>query len=571
MTADRAGTYTNGPSNITGAVGLDPPGIDAVEFTQADLELSKTADVAKASPGDTVTYTFTVTNHGPGGAQDVTVRDPLSPHLTWVGASPAGNGCDFNGGEVVCDFGSVPAGATVTKSFQAQLHPSHSAGEDPTAHLIDVIKVEQFWSLPAGAPPQDLTLACPAGYVATDGSARVDSVDQDASGQSRVDLVRVVASESVAGDASQWRVRAANGSGGQAQLHAFAVCVGTTTSTTAAHTHQLQAGSQNTSGPHAAPGGQRTEVDMSCPAGTVVVAPGFAFTPDTPSGTVFKSEPSNGGSDWTLGFDLPAGPGASVAVSWRCLDRQTTAGGAPPHSFALALYDVHENVVVPPSNLGSSQPFSEGRVTCPDGSKGIVGSWNLPPGVTVLGNTPQPINRDFRLLNLTGEPQNAELDLLCLKSRVGDNLNGGSVENEAYVSSAQPDWNWSNNLDSFVLEDPPAGPAPPASEMPGGLPAAPAGPAPADAAVPAPELATADPAATAPAAAAPATAAPAGVASPAPARVAAARRPKPGANRSAAAARTRCLRQARRIRGAKRRARATRRCNVRFRAAKRTR
>lgn len=62
---------------------------------------------------------------------------------------------------------------------------------------------------------------------------------------------------------------------------------------------------------------------------------------------------------------------------------------------------------------------SVARVSCPDGFKGVVGTYDLPPGVVLLGHEPQPINRDFRLLNTTTGNLDVMLDLECLNIRTG--------------------------------------------------------------------------------------------------------------------------------------------------------
>ena len=72
-----------------------------------------------------------------------------------------------------------------------------------------------------------------------------------------------------------------------------------------------------------------------------------------------------------------------------------------------------------------------------------------------LGNTPEPLIRDFRIFNKSSHARYAHVDLLCLKNRTADDLNGGSVQNTASVYSDQPDWSFANNFDSYVLEDPP--------------------------------------------------------------------------------------------------------------------
>ncbi len=55
--------------------------------TGANLAVVKTADKATANPGDTVTYTITVTNNGPETATAVSLSDILSSSLTFVSAS----------------------------------------------------------------------------------------------------------------------------------------------------------------------------------------------------------------------------------------------------------------------------------------------------------------------------------------------------------------------------------------------------------------------------------------------------------------------------------------------------
>jgi uncharacterized repeat protein (TIGR01451 family) len=55
----------------------------------ADLTLSKSVEPSVASVGDTVTFTVTLTNAGPGAATGVTVRDLLPAGITFVSATPS--------------------------------------------------------------------------------------------------------------------------------------------------------------------------------------------------------------------------------------------------------------------------------------------------------------------------------------------------------------------------------------------------------------------------------------------------------------------------------------------------
>src|SRR5262249_55191015 len=69
------------PNNNTG---------NATETPQrADLQVSKTVDNARPNVGDTITFTVTLTNHGPDPASNVTVRDLLPPGLVLGTATPS--------------------------------------------------------------------------------------------------------------------------------------------------------------------------------------------------------------------------------------------------------------------------------------------------------------------------------------------------------------------------------------------------------------------------------------------------------------------------------------------------
>lgn len=89
VTSATAGTYTNGPADISEEVGINPPGPATVQFGEnADLQIEKTAAPSPATPGTDETFTLKVTNHGPNTAANVVVSDPLPAGLTFVSASP---------------------------------------------------------------------------------------------------------------------------------------------------------------------------------------------------------------------------------------------------------------------------------------------------------------------------------------------------------------------------------------------------------------------------------------------------------------------------------------------------
>ena len=417
---------------------------------EADLEISKTADKtlseAESSPGQELTYTFEVTNNGPDAAHDVIVRDPLPAGVIFVSAD---HRCSYAAGVVTCDVGTLASGATVELDVVVKLADAPPMTQ--SEHAWDVQKVEAFAGLGAGET-RDLTLDCPSGYSMMDGTPRVNSVDQGTGGVEDVEFLR---SESDPGDAGRFLFKVRNGTGGQAQVHLFAVCVSERTTSVDGHSHGLQLSNPVARTDSFGPG--RHQTTLSCPTGTWAVAPGFEWTNGT--GSQFKSESSPDGRSWTFGFELDAA--GTVESSIRCVDQATTTDAG--HREFLSLSHVNEYPSVPPAQAGSSQPYSEHRVSCADDAKGIVATYDLPQGVKQLGSTPEPKIRDFRLLNRSGSTQTARIDLLCLGIRLGSGGERDSITNTATVSGAEADPDLSNNSSTHVLEPdsaPTPGPAP---------------------------------------------------------------------------------------------------------------
>ena len=98
VTSATAGTYTNGPADISEEVGINPPGPATVQFGEnADLQIEKTAAPSPATPGTDETFTLKVTNHGPNTAANVLVSDPLPAGGVDVRRSPRSPGCGRSG------------------------------------------------------------------------------------------------------------------------------------------------------------------------------------------------------------------------------------------------------------------------------------------------------------------------------------------------------------------------------------------------------------------------------------------------------------------------------------------
>ena len=94
----------------------------------ANLSLTKNVSPQTANVGDTVTYTYTVTNSvpvgeaggGPAGlgTTGAVVTDPLPPGIQFVSSSTLHGGRD---GTVTCDLGPVAEGQVVTASFVGRI------------------------------------------------------------------------------------------------------------------------------------------------------------------------------------------------------------------------------------------------------------------------------------------------------------------------------------------------------------------------------------------------------------------------------------------------------------------
>ncbi|HEX9766629.1 MAG TPA: DUF11 domain-containing protein [Nitriliruptorales bacterium] len=81
---------------------------------EPDLSVTKSSSTqGPVEPGDSFSYTITVTNSGDGAATDVVVSDTLDSGLTFV----SGAGCSAAGSVVTCAIGDVAAGADDQATF----------------------------------------------------------------------------------------------------------------------------------------------------------------------------------------------------------------------------------------------------------------------------------------------------------------------------------------------------------------------------------------------------------------------------------------------------------------------
>lgn len=423
------------PTNVVAPAPPVPPVPGA---RHVDLHLVKTASDLQVETGGTLGYTLTVRNVGPDSATAVTLTDPLPSGVAFVSADP---GCTLAGGTVRCVVGTLAAGATAVRHLTVTVTADPGPPTTTAEHDLDIQKVESFQSL-QGGQTADLSLSCAAGAVMVDAMPTVDAVDQGTGG---IDQVRVLAAASDPQNAGRYTFRVSNGTTGQAQLHLFGVCVAKQTTAADGHVHTLSFSDPIVQSAEGSAG--RHDATVTCPAGTAAVAPGYRFT--QAAGDLVRSEGTTDGSGWDFGYVLDD-QAQSVELSVRCLDTTTSTDAG--HAEQLALKSIDRVVTVAPSDLSSSQPYVRERVTCPDGSKGIVGTYDLPPNVRQLGSSPQPINRDFVLLNTGATAQEAHLDLLCLGIRVGGGkVAGATITNRASVSAAESDLDPSDNVSQVTV------------------------------------------------------------------------------------------------------------------------
>jgi uncharacterized repeat protein (TIGR01451 family) len=92
-----------------------PPTTPTPRITQpsSDLQIVKRVNHAQAQPGQLLTYTLVVTNHGPDSASGVVVTDTPKMALTDVHAKPSQGTCTI-GKTLQCSLGTIADGKTAT-------------------------------------------------------------------------------------------------------------------------------------------------------------------------------------------------------------------------------------------------------------------------------------------------------------------------------------------------------------------------------------------------------------------------------------------------------------------------
>jgi uncharacterized repeat protein (TIGR01451 family) len=426
-----AGTFYSPPASS--GKGLHPPvnpnngkyyGISHVTFCwkpstpppppppagEPKLKITKVADSPVVYENGDVTFKITVRNDGTAASEKTVITDKVPDGLTITSADSP---CTIEAQVVTCSIGTIEAGESRSYKISTTANPLPTVtGVEDT---LDIGKVEEHVSLQAGET-RKVQLTCGPGGIMTDAAIRVDAVDQGTGDLNSVEVRRI---ESISPDTYEAEVT--NHATGQAQVKFFGVCVSNKTqggrklnvSEPVTETIKVDAG--------------LATVDLTCPAGTTPVSPGYVL--DGTRGMLLTSAPV--GSDTRRFTFLIEQDGSAATASMRCLDNRTSE--VDGSSSELIFEPISRTVTVGPGETVSES------LTCEVGYKGIVAGWEYPEGVVPLGNDPQPITRVFKFWNSTKEPQKVTLHLLCLNLKTGSaDPQPEKIVNTATVSSITP-------------------------------------------------------------------------------------------------------------------------------------
>lgn len=112
-------TSVDGTDGQVTFLGMLAPTVKTQDFTNpADLSLTKTVDISNPTVGQQVVYTLTLTNGGPGAANNITVTDVLPAGMSFVSAVASG-ATSYASGTGLWTIPSLNSGANATLAITA--------------------------------------------------------------------------------------------------------------------------------------------------------------------------------------------------------------------------------------------------------------------------------------------------------------------------------------------------------------------------------------------------------------------------------------------------------------------
>ena len=116
------------------SLGTSKPAL-AASFT-SDISVTIVADQSKVKAGQNITYTATMTNHGPDDADSVDVRFSLPVQLTLLSMT-----CEYGitPDTPFCEYSSLKAGETVISTLTATPNPAAFTRERDLTVTADIL------------------------------------------------------------------------------------------------------------------------------------------------------------------------------------------------------------------------------------------------------------------------------------------------------------------------------------------------------------------------------------------------------------------------------------------------
>jgi hypothetical protein len=238
--------------------------------------------------------------------------------------------------------------------------------------------VEQYLDVP---PNQETTfhVPCPAGYTVLDGSDYVQSLDQGTGEPSDVTTLTSAPADQLA-----WNFVVHNRDDGNVHVQLQVSCLAYATNTGGSFSPTKAPQKRVTLAPNAF-----RNVTLTCPAGSIAVAPGWSVAGGPRDGQLDISEPTDNGAGWTFGFSSHAG---GLAVPSIHCETQGLSDGT----------ELVETTTSQSESLSAGQ--NDSAVNVNPGEVAAIGTFSLPKdgSVYVQGREPQGRTELFHLIDNGG-------------------------------------------------------------------------------------------------------------------------------------------------------------------------